>query len=180
MSHTLPPSSEIAAILPEYSSSGDTVMILTRSGIKIPAGLRIKSVLQRLARSHNIDLTLLRENTGKLLGKSIQHPLKICPELLLVPVKVRKPKIAGDPSTGYINYFAVKDLNTLRNSPSGSAVRLFSGQTISILWSPSTLKRSMKQAEMLLSPRPQEQREVDSIARKLVEVIYEILTLKRS
>lgn len=180
MSHTLPPTSEIAAILPEYSSSGDTVFILTRSGAKLPAGLRIKSVLQRLARSQNIDLALLRENTGKILGKSLQQPLKICPELLLIPVKVRKPKIAGDTSTGYINYFAVKDLTARQDSTAGSTVCLCSGQTISVLWSPTTLKRNLKQAELLLSPKPQEQREVDSIARKLVEVIYEILTLKKT
>lgn len=177
----LPQTNSIAAILPQYTAAGDTTKIVTTDGQTISTGLRPRSVLRRLAAIHALDLVTLRRNVGRATGRLIHQPLPLTSKTLLVPVKVRKPKIAGDTCTGYLNYYSVKDIYVREADQRYSTVLLTGGAEVDTLWSAKTLKLCMTNARLAsheVSRSSADLPELRKLERKLLEIIYEILTAK--
>lgn len=177
----LPQTNLIAAILPHYTASGDTTKIITTDGQTISTNLRLKSVLRRVAATHAVDLVHLRRNVGRATGRAIHQPLPLTPKAMLIPVKVRKPKIAGDTCTGYLNYYSVRDIHVRESDQRYSTVLLAGGAEVDILWSAKTVKLCMTSAKLAsheVSHSAVDLPEMRKLERKLIEVIYEILTAK--
>ncbi|TWH47582.1 hypothetical protein [Sporomusa sp. KB1] len=188
MFEQLPAHHLIAAIIPCYSAEGDSTVILTTEGERITTGVRIPTILRRLASYQAIDLSSLKRIITDATHQSIMQPLPITPRLVLFPVKTRKPRVAGDISTGYINLHAIT--GTTKNQPSGTLINLSGGANVPIIWSLTTVRRHMLLARLataqapITTPRPFRRNAVfdvdddlSPIAHKLAEVIHELLLM---
>lgn len=60
MSEQMPRYDQIAAIIPCYTTLGDTTAIITTNGNQRATNTRIRTILNRLARSRATDLTALK------------------------------------------------------------------------------------------------------------------------
>lgn len=191
MKPILPAQETIAALLPRYASTGDSTVILTNDGQLHSTGLRLRSVINRLARTRSIDLKALKCNCRRSTQRSILQPLPLSSELLLVPIKVRTPRIPGDPCIGYVNYYAVAKVAVQPGNPACSAITLHQGQTVQSLWSTDTVNRYLQLSRLtacsaspasgfaLRETAAAYNPELLGIAHKLVEVFHEILQLRQ-
>lgn len=181
MSEQIPSYHHIAAIIPHYTSSGDTTTIITVDGKQTSTNTRIRTVLRRLAHSRAADLTALKQRTASSTGRVILQPLPLAPGLVLCPVKIRIPRVTGDTSTGYVNFHAVKSVAENADFSYQAIVKLTGGTNIPVLWTRDTVKKHLQSARIAIShttQSPEAHPDLMPIAHKLVEIIYEILVLK--
>lgn len=172
----LPASHLIAAVIPCYCSQGDMTIILTTEGDSITTRVRIRTILRRLAANQATDLGALKKLINSATGQAILHPLPFTANLVLFPVKIRKPRIAGDVSIGYVNLHAVTAIS--KNKKSGTIISLSGGAKVSTLWTIATVKKHMQFARLAITQTAINAPSADSlvsIARKLAEIIQEML-----
>ncbi|QJW48200.1 hypothetical protein HA075_22330 [bacterium BFN5] len=188
MVYKLPPYENIAAILPRYSTQGDHAVVISTDGLSTCTANSVRTLIKRLARSRSTDLVALRAHTARATQRSILQPLPLAPGLVLVPVKVRQPRISGDNCTGYVNLHAITAVTTCKQQPYRSTLSLAGNTEVPALWSTTTINRQLQCARLALDQITMQQtlREspanytaIATIATKLIEVIYDILTLKR-
>ena len=191
MKEILPAQEDIAALIPSYTTKGDCTTLLTRDGETRLIALRLRTILSRLARARATDLAMLKRHSTASTRRSILQPLPLSPELLLFPVKVRVPRIAGDTCTGYINYHTVAQVLACIEKPAHSRIILIGGQSVQALWTTATVNRYLQLAQLaaysapVIASRMTREKsaiyepELLGIAHKLVEVFQEILMLRQ-
>ena len=190
MTETLPEHRRIAALIPCYDSSGDTTRIITVDGRSNTSKLRIRTIVKRLALSQCTDLSALRKQASTATQRAIMAPLPLAPGLVLCPVKVRQPRVAGDTSTGYVNYYAVTDVSKNSIRPYQSTIRLAGGATVPVLWSMATVNKHLSSARLALIQTPHYSNQlheesgpyvhdVAPLVQKFVEIICDIVALKQ-
>jgi len=188
VSYRLPAYEHIAAIVPSYSPFGDQSAIISTDGLTSAVDNNVRTLIKRLARSSSTDLPALKARTAKLTNRAILQPLLLAPGLVLVPLKVRKPRVAGDTSTGYVNMHAVTGVKSTANKPYRSTLQLTGGAELPVLWSPATVNKQLQHARLalhhlVLSPEltdsPASYAAIAGIATKIIDVIYDLLNLKR-
>lgn len=181
----------IAAILPCYTSEGDSTVILTTEGERITSEFRVRTAIRRLASDQAIDLSSLKKIITDATHQSNLQPIPITPRLVLLPVKTRKPRIAGDITTGYINIHAITSMNSInKNQSSGTLINLSGGAKVSTIWTITTIKRHMLLARLATAQAPistpkafrrntvfDVDDDLSPIAHKLAEVIHELLLM---
>lgn len=188
MSLTIPECSTIAAIIPYYNSRGDSTSIITTEGRTIDSGGRIRAVISHLARKTAVDLAALRQQSGNT-KHCILQPLALAPGFVLFPVKVRVPKVPGDPSIGYVNLYATAGIAPSRSH--NTQITLHNGRNIVVLWTAATVKKHMQQAQLAAAYSPhtgtnfclQEQGTaydpaLANVVRSLTDLFYNIIKLK--
>jgi hypothetical protein len=189
MSHRILPNDQIAAIIPSYTPHGDQAVIISTTGKSTPTGTTIHTVIKRLARSSTTDLIALRAYTAQITQRAILQPLPLAPGLVLVPVKVRQPKISGDTCTGYVNLLAITAVTNNQQPPYRSTLILTGGTELPVVWSTVTIHRHLQHARLVMNQaanrqtlreNPENYPAIAGIATKLIDVIYEILALKRN
>ena len=171
----------IAAIIPSYTATGDTTTIIVTNGSQVVNNTRIRTVIIRLARSRATDLTALKHKAACATERTHLQPLSLAPGLVLCPLKVRIPRVAGDTSIGYINYHAITSVTANYNKPYQSTIKLTGGTDVPILWTPSTVKKHLQQAKLAMSytaPDSAMRPELTLIAQKQVEVMYDLLVFQ--
>lgn len=184
MYQPLPIDQEIAALIPCYTATGDSTRVLTASGLTLTLPVRPRAVLNRIA-----DLAALRHITSLKTQRFILQPLPLAPHLLLIPVKVRTPRVTGDTCTGYINYYAVLGAKPCQDPPVHTVLTLTGGHRIGTLWTPVTINRYLQLARLTAythTPQYNTLQEADTryapellgIAQRLAEVFRDILALK--
>lgn len=182
----------IAAILPCYSATGDTTKIITTDGIIDTTDTRIRTVIRRLAISRATDLAALKKRASCATQSSILQPLPLTPGLVLCPIKVRTPRVAGDTSTGYINYYAVKSVEKDAKTPNQAIICLAGGIRLPVMWTIATVNKHLQNARLALTYTPQYPAttgihedvrtyapEIVPIIQKFVEVICDIVAAKQ-
>ena len=180
----------IAAILPCYGPQGDGCQILSVDGCSHIVTSRVPTVLRRLARSRAIDLQELRRRSGGITCRRLLQPLPLAPGLTLVPLKVRQPRVAGDPAIGYVNLCSVIAVNKPAARPGQSLIELRGGGQITCLWNSGTVQRLLSLARLTNTESGNRLREssaeyglaidaLQPLARRLAEVFYDILILKQ-
>lgn len=194
MNTALPAHSRIAALVPCYSASGDTTTVFAADGSVTVLTSRIRAVIQRLAKSRAVDLAALRAKTRAVTKRTNLEPLPLAPGLVLVPVKVRLPRVAGDATTGYINFHAVTQVAANTNKPYQATITLSGKTEIPVLWTTTTIDRQLALARLAASASPTAQPlpdgmlhesfagyapELFSLAVKLIDVFNDILTMKQ-
>ncbi len=195
MIHSLPTQACIAAIVPCYGSSGDSTMIIATDGSSTTIHSRIRSVIHRLARSRAIDLAALRAKTRATTERKNLEPLPLAPGLILVPVKVRKPLIAGDTTIGYVNFHVVTAVCANINKPYQATITLSGKTEVPVIWTAATVNHQLTLARLAASTAPTMQLplatgsfqesfpgyapELFTLAVKLVDVFNEILSMKQ-
>lgn len=171
----------IAAIIPCYTAVGDTTSIITTQGTTETTNTRIRTVITRLARNRATDLIALKKKTICATGHTLLQPLPLAPGLVLCPIKLRTPRVAGDTSTGYINFHAVLGVTSSTRKPYQAIIKLTGGTELFTLWKPSTVKKQLQYAKLALSytaNSPAMNPELTLLSQKLVEVIYALLTVQ--
>lgn len=185
---TMPALEKICAILPHYTPKGDSTLILTSDRQTLIFTRTVKSTIKQLARQQAIDLARLKAKSSSATHRAILQPLPLSEKLILATVKVRKPQIAGDTSMGFINLHTVTEIHENKPVKGQSIIQLNGGHHVHSLWTAATVKKHLHDAQ-LLSLQPSLRLREDSvsyshelapIAQKLVEVIYDILSLKQS
>lgn len=181
MNQQLPMNEEIAAIIPCYTASGDTTVIITTQGDRQLINTRIRTVINRLARSHCTDLVALKQKAMCATAHTLLQPLPIAPGLVLCPIKLRIPRIPGDTSTGYINFHAVRAIICAKQKPYQSIIKLTGGKELPALWQASTVKKHLQDARLVLAATASSAQmplELSLISQKLTEAIYALLSVK--
>ncbi|MDU4961104.1 MAG: hypothetical protein E6X17_10660 [Sporomusaceae bacterium] len=173
----VPPPETLAAILPDYSPAGDCTTLIMADGSKARSAVAIRSIIRRLARERAIDLTALKQQTERATGQRMLHILPLADNLVLVPLKVRIPRVGRDNCTGYVNACCVDGVGRAAAPPYKAAVLLRAGGTIDSLWNAATIERYLRDVRLLTSAGG-EPPELAAINRKLLEVFQDILSLK--
>ncbi len=187
----LPHPDSILALIPCYTATGDCTRILTAGGHTATITKPCCTLIRQLARSLATDITVIYTRTARITQRSLLRILPLTPKLVLVPVKVRKPKIAGDASTGYINFHAVGQVLTIRAPAGKAAIQLTDGREIVTCWAPATVNKQLQLARLVLAQYPHPAAgcaarespgmyspEVIGIIYRLVEIFQDIMTLK--
>ena len=144
MNCEIPSDYDILAIIPYYSPIGDqTIIYTTNNTIKL--NLKIKTVIKRIAYRHAIDLLALKARNYKLTKRILSPPLPFSADLVLLPLKVRKPKIKGDATIGYINF---KHFNKLKQHNNHTAVLIDYNLEIQTLWTEKTVQHQLQLAHL--------------------------------
>ncbi|MBQ1622914.1 MAG: hypothetical protein II093_10760, partial [Selenomonas sp.] len=99
----LAPDAAITAILPIYDEDGRGVAVCTADGGRHTSGLRVRTILRRLAERNCRTIPLIRRRMKDLLGGRQELPLPISHQLILVPCKVITPRVKGDETIGYFS-----------------------------------------------------------------------------
>ena len=193
MTLTLPAYAKIAAIVPCYTATGDSTILYSADGITTVLNSRVRTVIQRLARSRAVDLTALRAKTRAVTERTNLEPLPLAPNLILVPFKVRRPRVAGDATTGYINLHAIASVCPNTKKPYQTTLTLSGKTEISVLWTVGTINRQLALARLAANTAPTAQflpgevfretspcyaAELLPLAVKLVDLFNEIITIK--
>lgn len=180
----------IAAILPCYSQTGDTTKIFTTDGGCNTTNLRIRTVVHKLALSRATDLVALKKRTAAATQRAILQPLPLTPGLVLCPVKVRTPRVSGDTSTGYVNYYAIRGVEKHNKTPYQAIISLAGGTKIPVIWTAFTVNKHLQDARLALaySQYPTTAAvhegvktyapEIVPIIQKFIEVICDIVAAK--
>lgn len=194
MTPSIPIHAQIAAIVPCYNSSGDSTTIFSINGSATILTSRVRAVIQRLAKSRAVDLAALRSQVRALTERTNLEPLPLAPGLVLVPVKVRQPRIAGDTTTGYINFYAVDTICPNTNKPYQTTIMLSGKTEIPVLWTTATVNRQLALARLAAHTAPTTQPPSASILResfpgyepelltlavKLIDIFQDILSSKQ-
>lgn len=94
---------ELAMLMPVYvEGGGDMTKIVLRQGTSWIDPRPVPAVLKQVARYFGYDLTAVRERYGGILGRKLHIPIPLSAHLVLVPLKMRTPRIQKDGTTGYI------------------------------------------------------------------------------
>ena len=106
----LAPDAAITAILPIYDEDGRGVAVCTADGGRHTSGLRVRTILRRLAERNCRTIPLIRRRMKDLLGGRQELPLPISHQLILVPCKVITPRVKGDETIGYFSLRHIRRL----------------------------------------------------------------------
>lgn len=180
MNQQLPTSDQIAAIIPCYTQTGDSTIIITTKGSKLTLPVRVQTSIKRLARNHSTDLIALKQKTMNITNHALHQPLPLAPGLVLCPVKLRIPKISGDTTIGYINFHAALSITGAQNKPYHSIIKLAGGTDLPSLWQVSTVKAHFQDAKLVLAhtaPSAEIPFELTLISQRITEAIYALLSL---
>lgn len=144
MQYKIPPNEMICAVLPLYTERGDYTKLLTLNG-KYTLPVKASTIIYRLARRQAVDLYALKEKTSRLTNMRIWQPLIIASDLALTPVKIRKPKIAGDMTSGYINFLHITEMKAMQ---AGTELSLCGGHKVTSLWRKNTIENHLQKTHL--------------------------------
>lgn len=178
----------VAAIIPVYKESGDETMVIYQDGSHDTVPLKVRTVINRLAKLYSLDLIQLKKKTEGITQRSLYNPIVMSPSVILVPVKTRKPRVIGDRTLSYINLPAVKKISPSTVADCKSQIKLAGDYTAECLWTPATVRKRFNEAELLssnlLSSLPwgggdkTNDEEINSLVKKLVALCCDIIKMK--
>jgi len=139
----------IACLKPIYERGiGNATQIVTVPGNSYIDTRITKSVVKHLARLYGIDLSAMRKNYGEIVGQKNMVPIPFNKNLLMIPLKMRKPITRNDGTTGYVN---LTQLETIKDQ-GGTQVLLIlkNGIQVRCLMTASTVKKHIRNARIIL------------------------------
>lgn len=102
---------KIVYAIPKYiEGRGDLSLILDKDGKKILMDFHIRSLIRKLAFENYIDLVSIRRRLQDQFGQKNILPYPINRDLILIPIKIRIPRLKKDGAFGYINYLWIKEI----------------------------------------------------------------------
>ncbi len=179
MTNSLPKDSEIAALLPEYTPEGDVTRVLLTDGTELVLRRTMRSTVSALARRRCKDVKLLRLWAGKYTHRRLNNPIAASPDLVLAPVKARRPRVEGDNTMAHINVAVPLSClpegktwpgrrNGRRSGEKGqdtAVINLPGGLSLRTLWSKGTTLSHIDDARRIRAELVREQQE--SVLRRL-------------
>lgn len=109
----------LAMLMPIYrEGGGDMTRVVLQDGAVWDDPRPLTVVLKGIARYFTVDLVAVRERYGDILGKRLYVPLPLSPHLVLVPLKMRTPRVQKDGTTGYVATHVVERVLEGQNTTS--------------------------------------------------------------
>lgn len=143
-------SSELAAFYPEYQpGQGDLTQLITIDGRQLTVKRSVRAVLGGLTRSFAIDLYRVRQLYGQLLGQRNSVPIPLTANLVLVPLKVRKPRLPKDGTIGYLSYHQYAGVEDFNVDGYRSKVILKNGYELPCLICRATVQKQISKARLV-------------------------------
>ncbi len=136
----------IEALVPVYTEQGDCTHVFMADGRQRTFPMTVDAVLARLAKKHHRQLAAMRLAARGMLGYRDSPPLHFHSGLLLVALKMRKPRVKGDASRGYLNLAVYK---TAVPDGGQTLVTMCSGRKFASLWSAKTTLAHLHDAHQL-------------------------------
>lgn len=135
----------IAAIEPCYGEGGgNATRVYTTDGRTFTDRRRLKSVLEAILRFYTTNLPVIRKKYGGHLQCKHYVPLPLSRDMVLFQFKARAPQFLHDGASGYINYYAVKDITAptpaAKEKGAGSLIQLTGGHLISSCYTLSKME----------------------------------------
>lgn len=97
-------------ILPEYiDGKGDCCRVKDSEEDRIYEK-KIGPVLKKIFSSRCFDLRIIKNKCGRILNQKNLIPLYLGADEILIPVKVREPRLLRDGEYGYVNIFALQNM----------------------------------------------------------------------
>ena len=164
MEKTLPKDVEIAALLPAYTQEGDVTRILLTNGTELVYRRTMRSTLAKLARRRCKDVTLLRRWASRYTHRTLNNPIAASADLVLVPVKTRRPRVEGDATMAHINVVAISG-DTFRpnddvpRKQNPTVISLTGGKALPVLWSEKTTLSHIREARHICAELVREEEE---------------------
>ncbi len=164
MEKSLPKDVEIAALLPAYTQDGDVTRILLTNGTELVYRRTIRSTLAKLARRRCKDVTLLRRWASRYTHRALNNPIAASADLVLVPVKTRRPRVDGDGTMAHVNVVAISG-DTFRQRAADSrgknptVISLTGGRALPVLWSEKTTLAHIREARHICAELVREEEE---------------------
>ncbi|WP_196594235.1 hypothetical protein [Pectinatus sottacetonis] len=158
---------EILAILPRYTERGDGTVIVSCDGKEVFYSKGEKPVLKEICNRYCKDIHLMRDWARQYTGQKIWMPLGFSWELVLVPMRIRGPKIQGDETLGYFNYLHINDAVEVDNKV---YLVMENNTRYLVLWSLDTVKQHLKDAMLIHSMMTQ--RLDDTLWQRLSRAIF--------
>lgn len=168
MKEMLPKDSEIAALLPEYTSEGDMTRIVLTNGTALVLRRTMRATVSALARRRCKDVTLLRRWAARYTRRRLNNPIAASADLVLVPVKTRRPKIGGDNTMAHINVAVMDPEGTTAQKARrnrAAVIALPGGVSVRALWSERTTQAHIGDARRIRAELVRDQEE--SVLRRL-------------
>jgi len=160
----------IAAILPVYIKEvGDTTELIEYDGKRRTLYTTINSVINKLIGLFSLNITTLREKYNDIIYQKKTPPLPLSENLILIPFKVRRPEVKGDPTYGYINY---KCIENYERAGKHSKLLLTNGIEIPLKQSLATTQKNIIHARLIANEMELKKH------RDTAELVEEILTKK--
>ncbi len=142
---------EIACFIPIYDSTrGNCTEIWLDSGEKAVVPQKVSTVLHMLGRVFSLDLCHLKQQQRKRLKKGKLVPLPLHYEMVLVPLKVREPRVKDDGAFGYVVYNRVAGYDDAGEPPYLSWLALTNGMVLKTYHTRDTIDERLHQAEIVL------------------------------
>jgi hypothetical protein len=132
----------IISIMPEYVGDlGDCCRVFSTDGEKLYKK-RIQNVIRELYRERFIDFESVKRFVAELLNQKNLNPYYIGTKEILIPVKVRKPKVLKDSTYGYINVFEISSIMDKQ-------INLRGNQKVSYFDTKRIISRRIKMAKII-------------------------------
>ena len=139
---------KIIYFIPSYvKNTGSVTKVMDSNGEEITVNTKCKSYLNRICREYAVDSFASKSKYGKLIGAVNCVPIPLTVDLLLMPVKIRKPIAKSDGAMGYVNFHQIKDCG---GSKTGEVQLIFKNDTkLKVISSYRTLQKSIREAKII-------------------------------
>lgn len=102
---------KIIYAIPKYlEGQGDIALVVNERGEELTLPFHIRTFIKKLAYKNYVDLVSIRRRLQEEFSQKNILPYPLNPELILIPIKVRRPRLKKDGAFGYINYLWVKEI----------------------------------------------------------------------
>lgn len=136
---------ESCAFVPFYKADeGKGTVLYLKNGKRVYTKHSIKKVMDDYCAINFKDIEKLRKVSSKLLNRKLLNPIYISNEIIMLPVKILKPLIAGDKCFGYINLSYIKDFIV-----EDKKIKLKNGEEINYLEKSVTIKSRLADGALL-------------------------------
>lgn len=136
---------KVAAWIPTYTSEGDVVRTYFADGTTRDLHCRIRTVIDHVAAHHGASPDLIRRQYTQM--RRLYMPLALG-GTVLVPFRVRPPKIVRDATLGYVNLRHIRDCYPSTGDAPSRLV--LSCADIPVYWQHATTVRHIEAAVMYL------------------------------
>lgn len=139
----------LAALEPCYGKDGGNVTrVYTRQGEVHVIERRLKTVLKNLACHYGADLSALLKRYGDAFNTSYDTPIALDQDLVLVPLKTRKPLTDKDGATAYVAISSVKGVLPLDEDGFKCCLELEGGGRLCCMFAVSAVEDRLKLGQL--------------------------------
>ena len=132
----------LAYFFPVYLPEGDGTVMADSKGNEYTDPRNVRSIRKVLCRQFALDYPALRKRFRDQGGGGLT-PLMLAPDYLLVPVKTRAARCAGDPCYGFFHAGMVDSVEKMDGHQARSRIIMKNGLVLQVLSGMKTVKNMM-------------------------------------